>query len=397
MDSGSAVWLVLGLMGLLTSGLTQAQSLEDKAIRDQAQAIAQWAAVAERPAWLGPPDAPHLQAAQAAGEALGADAMVRRESAPTGTPGAHAADAPLSANDVRITVLVSTSLGEGQLRDIFAFASQTPGTRVVFRGVKPRQPLMAFIRDLETLVVKLDPMPELQIDPTRFHGETRAPVMIAEGPQGELARVAGLADPQWLRSQVLAGQRGDLGVRGPVRSVVEPDLIEELKGRLASLDLTALRDKAAGRYWQRVAFQSLPVAGRTRERRIDPTVVANADVRDVQGNLIVAAGTRTNPLDLLPFTQRLVVFDGADPRQVATAQRLGQQARPGQRVTYLLTGIDRRAGWEGLQSVENRLDAPVYLLTADVRERFALERVPALVEAKERMFTVTEIPPQEAP
>ena len=218
MDSGSAVWLVLGLMGLLAPALTQAQSLEDKAIRDQAQAIAQWAAVAERPAWLGPPDATHLQAAQAAGEALGADAMVRRESQPTETPAAQPApDAPLSANDVRITVLVSTSLGEGQLRDIFAFASQTPGTRVVFRGVKPKQPLMAFIRELEILVAKLDPMPELQIDPTRFHGETRAPVMIAEGPQGELARVAGLADPQWLRAQVLAGQRGDLGVRGPVR------------------------------------------------------------------------------------------------------------------------------------------------------------------------------------
>lgn len=395
MDSGSAVWL---LMGLLAPALTQAQSPEDKAIRDQAQSIAQWAAVAERPAWLGPPEATHLQAAQAAGEVLGADAMARREAQPTEAPGAQPApDAPLSANDVRVTVLVSTSLGEGQLSDIVAFASQTPGTRVVFRGVKPKQPLMAFIRDLKTLVVKLDPVPELQIDPTRFHGETRAPVMIAEGPQGELARVAGLADPQWLRAQVLAGQRGDLGVRGPVRSVAEPDLIDELKGRLASLDLTALRDKAAGRYWQRVAFEDLPVAGRTRERTVDPTVVANADVRDVQGNLIVAAGTRTNPLDLLPFTQRLVVFDGADFRQVALAQRLGQQARPGQRVTYIVTGLDRRAGWEGLQSVENRLDAPVYLLTADVRQRFALERVPALVEAKDRMFTVTEIPPQEAP
>ena len=56
-----------------------------------------------------------------------------------------------------ITVLVSTSLGEGQLRDIFAFASQTPGARVVFRGVKPRQPLMAFIRELETLVAQARP------------------------------------------------------------------------------------------------------------------------------------------------------------------------------------------------------------------------------------------------
>ena len=37
MDSGSAVLLV---MGLLAPALTQAQSQEDKAIRDQAQAIA---------------------------------------------------------------------------------------------------------------------------------------------------------------------------------------------------------------------------------------------------------------------------------------------------------------------------------------------------------------------
>ncbi len=38
--------------------------------------------------------------------------------------------------------------------------------------------------------------------------------------------------------------------------------------------------------------------------------------------------------------------------------------------------------------------APVYLLTPDVRARFALERVPATVEAQGRVFLVREVPPE---
>ena len=61
---------------------------------------------------------------------------------------------------------------------------------------------------------------------------------------------------------------------------------------------------------------------------------------------------------------------------------------------YLATRLERSRGWEGLASVEDALDAPVYLLTPDVRERFALERVPAFVEARGRVFVVAEVPPE---
>ena len=55
------------------------------------------------------------------------------------------------------------------------------------------------------------------------------------------------------------------------------------------------------------------------------------------------------------------------------------------------------SGWEGLASVEDTLDAPVYLLTPDLRERFALERVPAFVESRGRVFVVAEVPPEAGP
>jgi len=44
--------------------------------------------------------------------------------------------------------------------------------------------------------------------------------------------------------------------------------------------------------------------------------------------------------------------------------------------------------------VEDALDAPVYLLAPDVRQRFALERVPVFVEARGRVFIVAEVPPE---
>jgi conjugal transfer pilus assembly protein TraW len=186
---------------------------------------------------------------------------------------------------------------------------------------------------------------------------------------------------------------GDLGVRGPVAAIAEADLIEEIHRRIAALDLDALRAKAIVSYWRRARFEHLPAATEARERRIDPTIEARCDITLPDGRTLVRAGARVNPLDHLPFGLRLVVFDPTDGVQVRTAQALGETAGA-LRPLYLATRFDRDAGWEGFRAVEDTLDEPVYLLTPDVRERFALERVPATVEASDRSFLVREIPPE---
>jgi conjugal transfer pilus assembly protein TraW len=403
-----------------------------RALRDRAGAIQSWVESAKRPAWL---DGNPRDEARAAGAALGsqqrerfheglppvsacrdlgqlcpdatADAASESPPAiPTGQKGAGSHEGSdrgpnktaLRAEDIRLTVLVSRSLGAAQLKEIFAFAADTPRARVAFRGVVEDESLMDFVRQIHGLLRGIEPVPEVVLDPTPFAAAAVdiAPVLLAEGPDGELARVAGLADPLWLRARVLAGERGDLGVRGPVKGVTEPDLIAELQRRLAAVDLEKLRGHALERYWQRVAFEALPVAAEPRTREIDPTITAPRDVHTADGTLLVRAGEMVNPLDRLPFTQRLVVFDASDERQVATARRLGREAGE-LRVTYLATRLERRLGWEGLTSVEDALDAPVYLLTPDVRRRFALERVPAFVEARGNVFLVAEVPPEAAP
>jgi conjugal transfer pilus assembly protein TraW len=187
------------------------------------------------------------------------------------------------------------------------------------------------------------------------------------------------------------GQRLERGAlpEAPQRPVAQ---FREIQRRLAALDLQELRDRALGRFWQRAALETLPVATARRERTVDPTLVAAAAVHAPDGTVLVPAGATTNPLDHLPFTRRLVVFDASDPRQVTLARSLGR-AGDGQRVVYLATRSERASAWDGWTAVEDALDAPVYLLTPDVRARFAIERVPSLVEARDRVFVITELPP----
>ncbi len=372
-----------------TASAQSSERADLRALRDQAGAIQEAAAGTTLPDWLRNPPS----ASARAGEALGAAERERLHRLTT-TPVPAVLDAKATATQT-ITLLVSRALGVAALRDIFATAAQ-PEVRVVFRGVAEGEPLIAFIRGIHAELQGLDPMPAVELDPTPFReaGAEAVPLMILSGPDGEIARVAGLTNPAWLRAQVAAGRTGDLGVRGPVEAISEPDMLEELARRIAALDLDALRAQALARYWTRAVFEHLPAARFPRTRVIDPVIEAKADIALPDGTLLVRAGETLNPLDRLAFGLRLVVFDPTEPAQIRKARELGESAGA-LRPVYLATRFDREAGWAGFRAVEDALDEPVYLLTPDVHERFALERVPASVESVGRVFLVREHPPEQ--
>jgi conjugal transfer pilus assembly protein TraW len=344
------------------------------------------------PAWLQQGTIPSTPVADTV-RGIAEDAVAVMQSPVRDTDGAVADRPDGNARQlVSLTVFASRSLGDGQLRDLFAFAAAQPDTRVLFRGIGADESLLDFLGSLRPLLAGLDPPPNVLLDPTPFRAQavTSVPTIVATAPDGsELARVSGLADTRWLRAALRTGQRGDLGVRGPVREITEPDLLAEIQRRLARIDLAALGQRVIERAFQHLPFETLPTAGEDRERFVDPTIVAAADIRMADGSVLVHAGDAVNPLDGLPFTQRLVVLDAADSRQIAFAQGLAS-AGAAKRTTYLLTGLPRQDGWADLQRVAGSLDGAVYLLTPELRQRFALERVPSVVEADGRRFRVTE-------
>ena len=139
-----------------------------------------------------------------------------------------------------------------------------------------------------------------------------------------------LASPGLLLPWSPAAAALDLGVIGPTTPIAEPDLLLELQAKL--------REKARSgelQQWADVARQrtvasirtppAVPGLARSAHARsfyFDPTVRVAQPLVDAQGQVLVAAGTRVNPLTIVSLSQRLLFFDAGDAAQVRQARAL---------------------------------------------------------------------------
>ncbi|MFC6674134.1 hypothetical protein [Marinobacterium aestuariivivens] len=176
--------------------------------------------------------------------------------------------------------------------------------------------------------------------------------------------------------------------------ISEPDLIELMKQRFAQIDWEEKKEAAIRNFWEQQSFRELPEAHKDRVREIDPTVYIAEDITAPDGTVIAKQGDLINPLDVAPFTQAVVVLDPLDEDQVVRVKdalpEIGKI--PGvTRVTYIVTRLDREKGWDSYRSVTDAFDAPVFLLTPDVAQRFELEYVPSIITAQKGRFVVTEL------
>ncbi len=100
-----------------------------------------------------------------------------------------------------------------------------------------------------------------------------------------VAQVSGLSDPVWLAREVDNGEKGDLGVKGPVEKISEPDLIDVAKKRLANIDWEEKKKQAIERFWTKQNFNELPRAPKSRTREIDPSVMITSDISTPDGTV----------------------------------------------------------------------------------------------------------------
>lgn len=314
--------------------------------------------------------------------------------------------------DHRLLVFASLSLGEKGLDDILTAVSGQHDAVIVFRGIPDGMNLGEGVKAIQALAAKKTPVPNIIINPELFktYKVTSVPtiLMLEDQPlPGEqpnvVAQVSGLSDPGWLAREVESGEKGDLGVKGPVEVISEPDLIEVAKSRLVKIDWQEKKDKAIERFWTKQNFNELPRASKDRVREIDPSVMITTDISAPDGTVFAYAGDVINPLcdpkdvckpGTRPFTQAVVVFDPLDKKQIELLARKLPEIKqlPGvQRITYIATALDKEKGWDSYKEVTDRFDSPVYLLTPDLIARFQLERTPSVITARGKMFVVHEL------
>lgn len=303
----------------------------------------------------------------------------------------------------KILVFTSLSLGKQGLEDILAAVSGNPDAVIVFRGIPEGMNLGRGVKLIQSLAAKKDPVPNIIIDPTLFkkHHISAVPTIVLledkptpDEPPKVMAQVSGLSDPSWLLREVEYGEKGDLGMKGPVEEISEPDLIEVAKTRLANIDWEQKKREAIQRFWKKQTFNELPPARKARTRELDPSILITRDITAPNGTVIVRKGERINPLDIRAFTQVVVVFDPLDKQQMAALAKALPEIRkaPGvQRTTYIATRFDRDKGWDSYKEITDHFDAPIYLLTPDLVSRFKLEFTPSIITAKDNKFIIREL------
>ncbi len=183
----------------------------------------------------------------------------------------------------------------------------------------------------------------------------------------------------------------DLGVIGPSYEISEPHLLQMIEQRLRakerSGELKRLEDQARERGIATVRNPP-PVAGlhsteTTRTFYFDPSFILDRNILGPRGELLFAAGTRKNPLEVVSLSRHLFFFGGRDPAQVGRARQLIVFYQG--RVKPILVGgsyLDLMTSWR----------MPVYfdqqgLLT----RRLGITRVPALVSQEGLRLRIDEL------
>ena len=181
----------------------------------------------------------------------------------------------------------------------------------------------------------------------------------------------------------------DYGQHGTLWPVIEPDLLTQIEALLTHLEKTGetawLNEQLKQRTIARVNRPE-PVVGITnavapRSWDFDPTISADRDIADEKGRIIIAAGTRINPLDTVRLRSSLVFLDGDDPAQLAWAnQRYGATS-----AKFILV---RGAPLALMKTRQRRF---YFDQGGALVKHFGIRAVPAVVKQQGRVLRVSEV------
>jgi conjugal transfer pilus assembly protein TraW len=293
----------------------------------------------------------------------------------------------------RTLIFVSWSMGATALKDILLSFDGLPGVGIVFRGIPDGMSMGDAVTKMHLLTQETQSTVSVLLDPLAFqrHSVSAVPTVALEAPNDALiAKAAGSSSVSYIEGAVKEGKRGDLGTIGSTQEIIEPDLMEVAKQRIAELDTDAMKKRAIARFWDNHKGHPLPPVTESATRLVDASVIVPDDILDSQGRVVQKAG-RINPLDMMPFDQKLVVIDPTQPWQVALAKREYAGHGANLTVTVMATQIPTASGWDLFNSVQDSLDAPLYLLPPDMAERFQIRRAPSVVTADTKNFIVREV------
>lgn len=188
-----------------------------------------------------------------------------------------------------------------------------------------------------------------------------------------------------------AARAQDLGVIGPVYPIAEPSLLEVILSKLREADKTGvlarLQRETQGKV-KRGIEQPAPIARITKTTKArsfyyDPSIVVPYTIADADGKVIVAPGTKVNPLDTVSLSKALLFIDARDAAQVGRARGILDER--GGKVKVILTG-------GSYLELMRRWKRPVFFdQQGTLTHKLGIRHVPALVSQEGKRLRIDEI------
>ena len=181
----------------------------------------------------------------------------------------------------------------------------------------------------------------------------------------------------------------DLGVYGRVYPIKEKDAIQSMKDAVSKKLANGGKEKmikdAQDRYIASLNNVKLPAGMRhartTQSKLVDLSQTLDRTYTDGRGRVVAKAGTKVNPLAIIPLNKRLFFIDGRDAKQIALTKA---QARPMDKV-ILMAGSVYKAS--------DALQRHVYLDIPGLHKRMKIQNLPSIVSQRGDMLLVQEIAP----
>ncbi len=192
----------------------------------------------------------------------------------------------------------------------------------------------------------------------------------------------------------MASQADTLPAIGPTYPVAEQSALtmiaNSLKAKQKSGELLKLEKEAVRRSLNSVRnmppVSGIAVVTQRARRLIDPTVHYSQAVTTDEGLIVVPAGARINPLDIMTFNKTLVFFDGRDKAQVAAVHKM--LLKSGRVKPILVAGswLDLSKAWQQQVFFDQR---------GTLSRRFDIRAVPSVLRQEGRMLLLEEIPAKD--
>lgn len=188
----------------------------------------------------------------------------------------------------------------------------------------------------------------------------------------------------------------DYGQQGTVYPVIEADLLQAIRTRLGQLEASGetarlnqeLKRRTIARVNRPEPVAGMGLAQKMRVWRFDPTIAVERDIVDDKKRVILAAGTRVNPLDTVPLRTPLLFLNGDNPGELAWATA---RFKPHAAKLILVRGAP-------LELMRQRQRRFYFDQGGQLVAHFGIRATPATVEQDGRALRITEWPlPQPRP